>query len=135
VAEPYDLSAWIALFIGLYALAAAAGELRDGGGWAAMIGELEHSQALRFLTGVLCLFIGGAIYLASPWQPGDWLSVTISVIGGLAVAEGLLLLASGERFARFAARLIGKTGEVWAGIAALVGFALTITALLRLGTI
>jgi hypothetical protein len=39
MAEAADIPAWIALFLGLYSLAAAAGEFRSPGGWAAMLME------------------------------------------------------------------------------------------------
>src|SRR5690606_37745477 len=95
MATAADVPAWTALFLGLYLLAAAAAELREMGTWNAMLAEFERSAALRFVTGVIALAIGAAIYLASPWRPGDWLSVVVSVIGGVAIAEGLLLLAMG----------------------------------------
>jgi len=132
MAEPYDIPAWIALFLGLSALAAAVGEFRQPGSWPAMVQELEGSAALRFLTGLLCIALGAAIYLVSPWRPGDWLSVTISVIGGLCVAEGLLILAAGDRFLGRARPLFTRAHGTLAGLSALIGFGLILSALARL---
>ncbi|MBO9518285.1 MAG: hypothetical protein J7493_09475 [Porphyrobacter sp.] len=127
-----DVSAWILLFIGFYALAAAVGELRAPNTWWAMLKDLERSAALRFLTGLVTLSLGAAIYLVNPWRPGDWMSITVSVIGGIAVAEGALILASGDRFLHFARALVGRAGRAWAGFAALFGVAAVLMAMSRL---
>ena len=132
MAEGADISAWIALFLGLYALAAGLGELRSPNGWWTMLKEFERSPALRFLTGLLVLALGSAIYLTNPWQPGDWLAITVSVISGFAVAEGLLIIAAGERFLHLARALLGRAGRAWAAFAALFGLAAILVALSRL---
>ena len=102
MADPSQLSAWIALFLGLYLFAAGAGELRAPNTWWAMLKEFERSPGLRFLTGVAALAIGATIYLVNPWRPGDWLAIAVSVIGGLGVAKGILVLASGDRYLHLA---------------------------------
>ena len=135
MAETSQISAWILLFIGLYSLAAAAGELRAPNTWWAMLKDFERSAALRFLTGFAVLALGAAIYLVNPWVPGDWLSVAVSVLGGVMVAEGLLILAAGDRFLHFARALIGRAGRAWAGFSAVLGIAMILTALSRLQTI
>ena len=135
MAQPADIPAWIALFIGLYALAAAVGEFRSPGGWAAMLADFERSPASRYLTGVVCVALGAAIYLASPWRPGDWLSIAVSVIGGLCAAEGLLILAAGDRFLALARSLMGRAQGFWASFGALFGIGAIVVALARLQTI
>ena len=107
MAEIGEISAWIAFFVGLYALAAGTGE-------------------------IVVLAIGAAIYLVNSWVPGDWLSIAVSVIGGLAVAEGLLILAAGDRFLHLSRTLVGRYGRAWAGFAALFGIALVLVAMLRI---
>jgi hypothetical protein len=132
MAATIDLPAWIALFMGLYSLAAAIGEFRQPGFWAAMLADFERTPALRFLTGFVVLFMGGAIYMASPWRPGDWLSVLVTVLGGAMALEGALILAMGDRFLGFARLLIGRASRAWAAVAALMGIALIAVALIRL---
>lgn len=129
-----DISAWIALFTGLYLLAAAAGELRAPGGWARMVAEFLASPALRTVTGAFCLAIGATLYLVNPWLPGNWLAMAVSVLGGVVVAEGLLLLAAGDRYLLFAQRLLGNGARArgWAGFAAILGAAAIIAATARL---
>lgn len=133
MAEPADIPAWIALFIGLYSLAAGVGELRSPGSWARMVDDIEGNQALIFLTGLFCLSLGAAIYLVSPWRPGDWLSIIVTVTGGLMIAEGLVFLAAGDRFLSIWKGMIGKHMNLWAGMAALLGAVLTFFALSRIG--
>jgi len=132
MAEGQEVSAWILLFIGLYSLAAAAGELRVPGTWAKMLIEFERGPALRLLTGLVVLALGAAVYLVNPWRPDDWMAIAVSVMGGLMVAEGALILAMGDRFLGFARTLIGRASKGWAGFSALLGFALIAAAMSRL---
>jgi len=132
MAEGLDIPAWIALFMGLYALAAGIGELRHPGGWAAMLEDYERNTALRFLTGIVCIGLGGAIYLVSPWQPDDWLAIVITVLGGWMAIEGALILAFGDGIMRFARRLMGKANQLWAWFSLILGAFLIATALFRL---
>jgi len=132
MADGIDIPAWIALFIGLYSASAAIGELRHPGGWVGMVAHFERDLGLRFLTGIVCLGLGAAIYLVSPWQPGDWLAVLVTVIGGGMVVEGALILAFGDNFLAFARRLMGAANRLWAGLSLLLGAALIVVALLRL---
>src|SRR5687767_3033084 len=110
MAESATISAWIALFVGLYALGAGLGELRSPNTWWMMLKEFERSPALRFLTGLVTLALGATIYLVNPWRPDDWLSITVSVVGGVVVAEGLMMLAASEQFLNLGRALIGRAG-------------------------
>lgn len=134
MASSADISAWIAFFLGLYALAAGVGELRNPNSWWTMLKEFERGPALRFVTGLVTLSLGATIYLVNPWVPGDWLSIAVSAAGGIAVAEGLLILAAGERFLHLARALLGRGGRAWAGFSALLGIAAILAALSRLQT-
>ena len=127
-----NIAAWIALFLGLYSLAAGIGELRSPNAWSTMLKELERSPALRFLTGLVALALGATIYLANPWRPDDWLAISVSALGGVAVTEGLLMLAAGDRFVQLGRTLIGRAGRAWAGFAVLLGLAAIIAGLSRL---
>jgi len=130
--QPADTSAWIALFLGLHALAASAGELRAPGGWNAMLVDFERSPGLRFLTGLACMAMGAAIYLAVPWRTGDWLAIAVNVLGGIAVAEGLLIFAAGDRFLALARRMLGNAPGLWAAVSAMFGLAAIVAAMTRL---
>ena len=65
MAETAEIAAWIALFLGLYWLAAGAGELRSPNGWWMMLKEFERSPALRFVTGFITLAFGATLYLVT----------------------------------------------------------------------
>lgn len=132
MAEGIDIPAWIALFMGLYAVAAGIGELRHPGGWTAMLEDYERNTALRFLTGIVCIGLGGAIYLVSPWQPDDWLAILITILGGWMAIEGVLIIAFGDGIIRLARRLMGKANQLWAWFSLILGAFLIATALFRL---
>jgi len=132
MATSASIPAWIALFVGLYALAAGVGELRAPNTWWMMLKEFERSPVLRFVTGLVTLALGATIYLVNPWRADDWLAVTVSAVGGVAVAEGLIILAAGDRFITFGRALIGRAGRVWAGFSALLGIAAILAGLSRL---
>ena len=132
MAEAQDLPAWILLFVGLYSLAAAVGELRLPGTWAKMLADFERGPGLRFVTGFFVLSLGAAVYLVNPWRPDDWMAVAVSILGGLMVAQGALILAMGDRFLGFARALIGRAGTAWAGFSAVLGVALIVAAMSRL---
>jgi len=132
MAEPAQIPAWIALFMGLYALSASIGELLNPGTWQKMLEDFGANTGLSFLTGIVCIGLGGLIYLASPWNPDDWLAVLVTVMGAGMAAEGCVMLAFGERFYRFARALLGTFNKGWAWLSALLGVALIAVAILRL---
>jgi hypothetical protein len=131
MAQTADIPAWIALFMGLYSLAAAIGEWRAPGYWAAMLRDFERSAGLRFVTGFFVMSLGAAIYMVNPWRPDDWLAILVSVLGGLMTLEGAIILAMGDRFLGFARSLIGRASRAWAFFAAVIGIALIAVAALR----
>jgi len=131
MAENADIAAWITLFTGLYAIAAAIGELRHPGSWAAMLDDFEKKEGLRFVTGLILLALGAAIYLVNPWNPADWLSVVVTVLGGGMALEGLVMLAFGRAFMHFASGLLGTVNRFWALVAAVMGAVLVCVALIR----
>ena len=132
MADGTNIPAWIALFTGLYALSAAIGEISNPGTWARMIDDLTRSSGLRFVTGILLIGLGAAIYLASPWRPDDWLAILATVIGGGMVAKGVLFLAFGEPFLRLAQEIMKAANRAWAMLSGVMGIALIALAALHL---
>lgn len=131
MADTHDITAWIALFMGFYALGAAIGELRSPGSWASMLEDFEKAEGLRFLTGIVVLSLGAVIYLVNPLDWDDWLSVVVTVIGGGMVAEGVVILGWGRPFLHFASSLLGAVNRVWALFSAVLGVVLVCVAMLR----
>ncbi len=126
------LPAWIAVFMGLYAMAAGLGEWRTPGRWARMVEEIERSAATAFLAGLLCIVVGAAIFIVTEQSGGDLLAFALHIIGGLTAAEGLILLAAPDRLLGFAARLLAKGGKGWAGVSVLIGVGLFLLGAVRL---
>ncbi len=131
MADTQDIPAWIALFMGLYALVAALGELHSPGSWASMPEDFEKSEGLRFLTGIVMLALGATIYLVNPLDRDDWLSVVVTVIGGGMVVEGVVILGWGRPFLHFAFSMLGAVNRVWALLSAGLGVVLVCVAALR----
>ncbi|MDG2004105.1 MAG: hypothetical protein P8J20_12320 [Novosphingobium sp.] len=132
MADAQDIPAWIALFMGVYALAASIGELVRPGSWEKMLSDFRDDSGLRFLTGIVLIALGAAIYLVSPWRPDDWLAILVTVMGGGMVAEGAIFLAFGEPFIRAAKVMMGWANRGWALFSAVMGIALIAVALTRL---
>ncbi|MEH6716569.1 hypothetical protein [Parasphingorhabdus flavimaris] len=127
-----NITGWITFFIGLYAVAAGLGEFRRPGFWAKMVGEFRESHALQFLTGLVTLTVGATIYLVNPWNPGDLLSILITVLGAWILIEGVLILAFGDWFLQFARKLMGASNRLWAGLSIVIGLGAIFAALVRL---
>ncbi|WP_421993088.1 hypothetical protein [Qipengyuania sp.] len=87
---------------------------------------------MRFLSGIVCIALGAAIYLVSPWRPDDWLAVLVTVLGGWIAIEGALILAFGDSFLAIARRLMGAANKLWAWLSLLMGVVLIAAALIRL---
>ena len=132
MANAGNISGWIMLFFGLYALAAGIGEFRRPGFWGRMVNEVRASSALQFFTGIFTLVLGAVIYLVNPWNPADLLSILVTVLGGWIVVEGLLILAAGDWFLQFAGKLMGSANRIWAGLSIVLGIAAIFVALVRL---
>ncbi|MBH9536455.1 hypothetical protein [Novosphingopyxis sp. YJ-S2-01] len=131
MAPSEPISAWIAILIGLFALAAGAGELRQAGGWERMLDEIEGSRALQYIAATACFLIGSLIYLANPLS-GDWLNFLLGIIGGLQMVEGLVLLAMPDRFLPFAWRFLEKGGRALPGAAIAIGLLFFLLGAVRL---
>jgi hypothetical protein len=133
VADAADIPAWIALLMAVYALGASAGELLRPGSWNAMLDSFGNSPATSFLTGMVLIAMGGAIYLVTPvWADADWLALLVKVMGGSMVVEGFAVLAISHTFMTFARKLVGNAGRSWALFSLVIGAALAAVSLNRI---
>lgn len=123
--------AWTAIFMGLFALFAGLGELRKPGHWHKLIGEIVASPALQMVTGLVELFLGAVVYLANPWASPDWLSSTMSVIGGLMVIEALLVIAFSDVYLAFWLRRFGPLSRLWCWSSVVIGAGLIVIGLMH----
>ena len=127
-----NITGWITFFIGLYSVAAGVGEFRRPGFWASMVGDLRASNAIQFLTGMVTIVIGATIYLVNPYNPADVLSILITVIGAFIFLEGAAILALGDLFLKFSAKLMSQGNRIWAGCSIVIGVIAMFVALVRL---
>ena len=97
-----------------------------------MVRETRRSNAIQFLIGMVTLTIGATIYLVNPFDPGDWLSILITVLGGWIIIEGLLILAVPDLFLGFAQNMMNGPNRVWAALSILIGVAAIFVGLVRL---
>lgn len=81
----------LAMLIGLYELAAGFVSVTGRIDWTAMLDEFDRSPALAFVTGFVVFAIGGTMVMVHQrWS--DPLAMIVSLVGWIALAEGLLML-------------------------------------------
>jgi hypothetical protein len=86
------LTLHLAILIGLYETAVGLGGLGGALRWTALIDEIERSPALTLLAGAIAFVIGGALVLAHNFWT-DPLAIVVTLIGWVALAEGVIFLA------------------------------------------
>jgi len=124
--ESIDVTAWTALLLGLTATFAGIGALRKPFAWRTMLEEVERSPALQFLCGMMELVIGGVIYLANPWLPGDLLSCVMKAMGGMMMIEALAILGFVDIYTQFWLRSLTHMHRGWALSTVGLGLVLTV---------
>lgn len=127
-----DVTAWSAMLLGVFTLAAAVGALRKPGVWQAMVAEIEASPALQLLCGLVELILGAAFYLANPWIPADILTCIMKAIGALMMIEALIVLAFSDLYFHFWLRNLAHFHRAWIMITIACGLGLTLAGLARL---
>ena len=87
----------LALFIGLYCVAAGIGLVTDWKSFKTILDELNDYALTGFLTGIFTFTLGALIVsLHNDWS--NVLSIIVSLMGWGALIEGFLLLAFRRRF-------------------------------------
>jgi hypothetical protein len=90
--ETLSVTQLLAVFIGLYMVAAGIGLLREGNSYATMIDELRANTALGFLTGAFVFALGAAMVAVHNLWTGP-LAIVVSILAWWTLIKGLLLLA------------------------------------------
>ncbi len=111
--EPGSTTEILARIFGLYLIAAGMGLLFSRSLFPRMLDELRGGVTLAYLSGILAFAIGAVtLSLHNDWSGPA--SVVISLIGWLALGEGILLLAVPRPFlnalSRFQLRGVAITG-------------------------
>ena len=130
--EPGDATGWSALLLGLAALFAGIGALRQPGLWKRMVDEIIGSPALQFVCGMLELLTGTLVYFANPWIEADVLSCAMKSLGGLMMAEALVIIAACDIYSQLWVRSLSHMQRGWAAFTALFGLMLVLVGSLRL---
>ena len=131
MADQFDPTGWSAALLGLFALFAAIGALRQPGIWRAVIDEIGKSPSLQLLSGLVELFLGAAIYLANPWDAGDILSSFMKALGGLMMFEALAVTGFSVIYFHIWLKNLAAMHRIWAFVTLLFGVALAIAGFAR----
>ncbi|MEE1878075.1 hypothetical protein [Altererythrobacter litoralis] len=127
----FDLVAWSATLLGAFAVAVAIGALRQPGIWGRMVAEIEESPALQLLCGFAELFVGAAIYLANPWDSADLLAMVMKGLGGLMMAEALVVMAISDLYFQTWLKNLAVMQRGWPVVTLLVGALLAGAGMMR----
>ena len=133
MSETLEPTAWSALLLGLFTLAAALGALRNPGAWTTMIEEIEKSPSLQLLAGFAEMIAGAILYLANPWIPADLLTCVMKAIGGFMMVEALAVTAMSDLYFQFWLKSFGRFVRGWAIATLVFGLLLTAAGMLRFG--
>lgn len=126
-----DFVAWSATLLGLFAIAVAIGALRTPGKWAQMVTEIEESPALQLLCGFAELFVGAAIYLLNPWDSADLLAMIMKGLGGLMMAEALVVMAISDIYFQTWLKNLAVMRRGWPIVTMILGLVLAVAGALR----
>jgi len=127
----FDPVAWSATLLGAFAVAVAIGALRQPGTWNKMVLEIEESPALQLLCGFAELFVGAAIYLINPWDSSDLLAMVMKALGGLMMAEALVVMAISDLYFQAWLKNLAAMKRGWPLVTLLVGALLAGAGMLR----
>jgi uncharacterized protein YjeT (DUF2065 family) len=117
-----NLTAVIAILIGLMSVAAGIGGLQRPEEWRRMFDDFEASPGLSIAIAFVAILFGSLVILAHPLWDSP-LQIAVSVIGWASFIEGLALLAFPHRYIGLVKGLLGYT-RAWAIFSLLLGAAL-----------
>jgi hypothetical protein len=95
--ETLSVTQILAVFIGLYMVAAGIGFLTGRGSYASLIDELRDNTALGYVTGAFVFALGAAMVAVHNLWTGP-LAIVVSLVGWGALIEGVLMLAIRRTF-------------------------------------
>ena len=93
----FTLTQTLAILLGLYMISAGIGLLTDSSGFAGMIDTIKTNPAMTYLAAIMAFAIGGTfVALHNLWTTP--LEIIVSLIGWVALIEGVLMLAFRKPF-------------------------------------
>jgi uncharacterized membrane protein len=121
------LTLHLLVLIGLYELAAGIAGLTGRIDWRAMTDEFVRSPSLSFITGFMVFALGGVMIMNHHhWT--DLLAIIVSLVGWIALVEGILMMIAAKPLLIFFRPLIGSQRAV-SLFAAVVGIILIVLGL------
>jgi len=129
--EPLDTIGWSATLLGLFCVAVSIGALRQPGTFATMVEEVERSPALQLLSGFAELFVGAAVYLLNPWDASDLLAMVMKTLGGLMMAEALVVMAIPDLYFHLWLKNLAAMRRGWPITSLILGAALALAGMAR----
>ena len=111
--EALSVTQILAIFIGLYMVAAGIGLLTEPNSYTVMVDELRANTALGFLTGAFAFALGAAMVAVHNLWTGP-LAIVVSILAWWTLIKGALLLSVRHRFINFANIAPFKTGASFA---------------------
>ena len=121
------LTLWLAQAIGLYLIASGVLLLTQPERLAALVGEIEASPLLAFLSGFAAFVVGIAI-LIPHHVTYDGLALVVTLIAVLACIEGLVLIAAPRLILRVARASVAAP-RLWGAVSLVFGLVLFLTGL------
>ncbi len=115
----------LARFFGLYMLAAGIGVALNGVDLPKMMEEMRQSPFATYLGGIIAFAFGAAIIgLHNDFSSG--LAIVVSLVGWVALIEGVVILAFPKAMQAFADEFVGLIGsaKVWGVAVAALGVVL-----------
>lgn len=95
--ETLSVTQILAVFIGVYMVAAGIGLVTDRDAYATLIDDMRENTALGYVTGAFVFFLGAAmVAVHNLWTSP--LAVVVSVFSWGALIEGILMLAVRRQF-------------------------------------
>jgi hypothetical protein len=130
--ENLTVTQMLAMFVGLYMIAAGIGLLRERDSYSKMLNEFSDNTALGFVTGAFVLALGAAMVAVHNLWTGP-LAIVVSVIAWWTLIKGFCLLAIRQRFLALANVVLFKNSALSGALVITFGAALLMAGLVGVG--
>jgi hypothetical protein len=130
--ETLTVTQLLAVFVGLYLVAAGIGLLSERDSNSKMLAEFQDNTALGFITGAFAFAVGAAmIAIHNLWTSP--LAILVSVIAWWTLLKGVCLLAIRQRFLALANVVLFKNSALSGALVITFGAALLMAGLVGVG--
>jgi hypothetical protein len=130
--ESLTVTQLLAVFVGLYLVAAGIGLLSERDSYSKMLAEFQDNTALGFITGAFVLALGAAMVAIHNFWTSP-LAILVSVIAWWTLLKGVFLLAIRQRFLALANVVSFKNSVLFGAVVITFGAALLMAGLVGVG--